>query len=145
MKTITVIGTCMLILCFAATGMSFAAEQGSGAKSDVKKEAPSGLDKSKAPAEQEKQDYIKQMENTLDDVSKKINELKDKAQSATGDARSKIESTIATLKTQQEAAGKKLQELRSSTGAAWGEMKTGMSKAVEELHKAYDDAAKHFK
>ena len=40
---------------------------------------------------------------------------------------------------------KKLQELRSSTGAAWGEMKTGMSKAVDELHKAYDDAAKHFK
>jgi TolA-binding protein len=145
MKTITVIGTSLLILCFAAAGMSFAAEKGDATKMDVKPEAPSGLDKSKAPAEQEKQDYIKQMENTLDDVSKKINELKDKAQTATGDARTKIESTIATLKTQQEAAGKKLQELRSSTGAAWGEMKTGMSKAVDELHKAYDDAAKHFK
>ena len=28
MKTITVIGTCLLILCFAAAGMSFAAEKG---------------------------------------------------------------------------------------------------------------------
>ena len=145
MKPITVIGTCLLILCFAAAGMSFAAEKGSGTKSDVKKEAPSGLDKPKPSAEQEKQDYIKQIETTLDDVSKKINELKDKAQSATGDARTKIESTIATLKTQQDAAGKKLQELRSSTGAAWGEMKTGMSKAADDLRKAYEDAAKHFK
>jgi TolA-binding protein len=145
MKTITVIGTFLLILCFAAAGMSFAAEKGDPAKMDVKSEAPAGLDKPKPSAEQEKQDYIKQIENTLDDVSKKISELKDKAQSATGEARAKIESTIATLKTQQEAAGKKLQELRSSTGAAWGEMKTGMSKAVDELHKAYDDAAKHFK
>jgi hypothetical protein len=141
MKTITVIGTCMLILCFAAAGMSFAAEKGDA----VKKEAPSGVDKSKAPAEQEKQDYIKQMENTLDDVSKKINELKDKAQSATGDARTKIDSAITTLKAQQESAGKKLDELRSSTGAAWGEMKTGLSKAVDDLSKAYNDAAKHFK
>ncbi len=48
MKTITVIGTCLFILCFAAVGMSFAAETGSGTKSDVKKEAPSGLDKPKA-------------------------------------------------------------------------------------------------
>jgi len=145
MKTITVIGTFLLILCFAAAGMSFAAEKGDATKMDVKPEAPSGLDKPKPTADQEKQDYIKQIETTLDDVSKKINELKDKAQSATGDARAKIESTIATLKVQQEAAGKKLQELRSSTGAAWGEMKTGMSKAVDELHKAYEDAAKHFK
>lgn len=145
MKTITVIGTCLLILCFTAAGMSFAAEKGDVTKSDVKKEAPSGLDKPKAPAEQEKQDYIKQIQNTLDDVSKDIDKLKDKAQSATGDARTKIDSTIATLKAQQETATKKLQELRSSTGAAWGEMKTGMSKAVDELHKAYEDAAKHFK
>jgi TolA-binding protein len=145
MKTITVIGTSLLIVCFAAAGMSFAAEKGDAAKSEVKQGTSEGLDKSKPPADQEKQDYIKQIENTLDDVSKKINELKDKAQTATGDARSKIESTIATLKVQQEAAGKKLQELRSSTGAAWGEMKTGMGKAVDELHKAYEDAAKHFK
>ncbi len=145
MKTITVIGTCLLIACFAAAGMSFAAEKGAGTPSDVKKETPQGLDKSKPPADQEKQDYIKQIENTLDDVAKKINELKDKAQNATGDASAKIESTVATLKTQQEAAGKKLQEVRSSTGAAWGEMKTGMSKAADDLRKAYEDAAKHFK
>jgi chromosome segregation ATPase len=145
MKTITVIGTSLLILCFAAAGISFAAEKGSGTKSDVKKEAPAGLDKSKAPAEQEKQDYIKQIQNTLDDVSKDIDKLKEKAQSATGDARAKIDSTIATLKAQQETATKKLQELRSSTGAAWGEMKTGMSKAADDLRKAYEDAAKHFK
>ena len=80
MKTITVIGTCLLILCFAAAGMSFAADKGDVTKSDVKKEAPSGLDKPKPSADQEKQDYIKQIETTLDDVSKKINELKDKAQ-----------------------------------------------------------------
>ena len=53
MKTITVIGTCMLILCFAAAGMSFAADKGDVPKSDVKKEAPSGLDKSKPSADQE--------------------------------------------------------------------------------------------
>ena len=104
MKTITVIGTCLLILCFAAAGMSFAAEKGDVTKSDVKKEAPSGLDKPKPSADQEKQDYIKQIENTLDDVSKKINELKDKAQTATGDARAKIDSTITTLKGQQDTA-----------------------------------------
>ncbi len=139
MKTITLIGTCMLILCFAAAGAGLAAEKG-----DVKKETTTS-EQAKAPAEQEKQDYIKQMQNALDDVSKNIDQLKSKAETATGDARAKIDSTITTLKAQQETASKKLQELRSSTGAAWGEMKTGMSKAVDELRKGYDDAAKHFK
>lgn len=144
MKTITLIGTCLLIVCFAAAGVSFAAEKGDVTKGDVKEEI-AAPQKATAPAEQEKQDYIKQIQNALDDVSKNIDQLKDKAQTATGDARAKIESTIATLKTQQEAASKKLQEVRSSTGAAWGEMKTGMGKAVDDLRKAYDDASKHFK
>jgi len=144
MKTITLIGTCLLIVCFAAAGISFAQEKGAGAPGEVKKEAATPA-KTTAPAEQEKQDYIKQMQNTLDDVTKKINELKDKAQTATGDARAKIESTINVLKVQQASAAQKLQELRSSTGAAWGEMKTGMSKAADDLRKAYEDAAKHFK
>jgi phosphoenolpyruvate-protein kinase (PTS system EI component) len=143
MKAITLIGTCMLTLCFVAAGAGLAAEKGAGAPSAAKKETAAAP--AKAPAEQEKQNYIQQMQNALDEVSKNIDQLKTKAQTATGDARAKIDSTIAMLKAQQAVAVKKLQDLRSTVGPAWNDMKAGMSKAVDDLRKAYDDASKHFK
>ncbi len=49
------------------------------------------------------------------------------------------------LKERQAAAEKKLGELKSSTYQAWMEMRDGVDRAVSELRKAYDGAARLFK
>jgi TolA-binding protein len=144
MKTVLVLATWLLIVCFVAAGAGFAAEKGSAGTKNVGQETSAAADKSKAP-EQEKQEYIQQIQSKIDEISKSIDQLKGNARDVTGDARARIEATVATLMSQKDATQKKLQELSSSTGAAWSDMKIGMSKAVDDLHKAYDDASKHFK
>jgi seryl-tRNA synthetase len=137
--------TGLVIGLLAVAGLCFAAEQPGVTKEDVQRDAAQAMEKAKVYAEQQKQEYTKQIQAKMDDVSKKIDELKDKAKDAKGEALTKIEEAMAALKPKQDAAKKQLQELGSSTSAAWEQVKGGADKAVNELQKAYEDAAKYFK
>ncbi|MGB6065295.1 MAG: hypothetical protein WBG50_10830 [Desulfomonilaceae bacterium] len=139
------IGTFLLVLCFAFAGLSVAAEKGAVSSQGAKQGTSEAQQKAASPTAQEKENYINLIQSKLADVSKMIDHLKEQAKTAQGEAYTKAQSAIATLKTQQGVAQKKLHELRSSSGAAWAEMKAGMSKAVDNLQKAYAEAAKQFK
>ncbi len=145
METIKLIGTFLLILFFAVAGLSFAAEKGVAPKPGVKQGTSEPQQKAATPNAQEKENYINVIQSKLADASKMMEKLKEQAKTAQGEAYTKIQSSIATLKKQQDAAEKKLQELRASSGTVWGKLKTGMGKAVDDLHKAYSDATKRFK
>ncbi len=114
-------------------------------REDLKKQAAETMEKAKAYAEQQRQEYSKQIQGTIDDLSKKIDELKGQAKNYTGEAQKKIEAGLADLKVKQEQATKKLQEVGSSSGSAWEKLKAGLDKAVSDLQKAYNDASSHFK
>ncbi|HTY25814.1 MAG TPA: hypothetical protein VMC85_21985, partial [Desulfomonilaceae bacterium] len=111
----------------------------------TKEEAQQGLEKAIAYADQQKQEYIKQIQAQLDDLSKKIDQLKDKAKDAKGEALAKMGKTMTDLTARQEDAKRKWQELSSATAASWENIKTGAEKAVGDLQKAYDEAFAHFK
>ncbi len=144
MKALSSIATCLAITCIWAINLTFA-QQTQVTKEEVKKQAAETMEKAKAYAEQQKQEYTKQAQATLDDLSKKIDQLKEQAKTAKGEAQTKIEAGLADLKVKQDQAKKKLQELGGPTGAAWEKVKTGVDKAVTDLQKAYNDASSHFK
>jgi hypothetical protein len=144
MKALRLIAVCMAIACIWAVNLTFA-QQTEVTREDVKKQAAETMEKAKAYAEQQRQEYTKQIQATLDDLSKKIDQLKEQAKTAKGEAQTKIEAGIADLKVKQDQAKQKLQEVGSSTGAAWEQVKAGVDKAVADLQKAYNDASSYFK
>jgi hypothetical protein len=143
-KTLNLIATCLAMTFIWTVNSTFAQEQ-PVTKEDVKKQAAETVEKAKAYAEQQKQDYSKQAQATLDDLSKKIDQLKEQAKIAKGEALTKIQTSLGDLKVKQDQAKQRLQELAASTGAAWEQVKTGVDKAVDDLHKAYNNAASQFK
>ncbi|MGO9116285.1 MAG: hypothetical protein ACLQPD_01595 [Desulfomonilaceae bacterium] len=144
MRAFRLLAISIAIACIWMANLGFA-QQTDVTKQDVKQEAASTMEKAKAYAEQQKQEYSKQVQTTLDDLSKKIDQLKEQARNYKGEASTKIEAGMADMKTKQDHAKQKLQEIGSSTGAAWDDMKAGLDKAVTDLQKAYNDASSHFK
>lgn len=144
MKALSLIATCLAITCMWAVNLTFAQQQ-PVTKQEVKKEAADTMEKAKAYAEQQKQVYTKKVQATLDDLSKKIDQLKEQAKTAKGDALTKIQGGMADLKVKQDQAKQKLQELGGSTGAAWEQVKTGVDNAITDLQKAYEGASSYFK
>ena len=144
MKTLRLIAAPIAIMLIWAVNSTFAQEQ-PVTKEDVKKQAAETVEKAKAYAEQRKQEYSKQAQSTLDDLSKKIDQLKEQAKIAKGEALTKIQTSLGDLKVKQDQAKQKLQESAASTGAAWEQVKTGVDKAIADLQKAYNDASSQFK
>ena len=143
MRALRLIAIFIAIVCIWAVNWSYA--QQPVTKEDVKKQAAETMEKAKAYAEQQRQEYTKQAQATLDDLSKKIDQLKEQAKNYKGEALAKIEAGLADLKVKQDQAKQKLQEVGSSTGAAWEQIKTGVDKAVTDLQKAYNEASSYFK
>lgn len=81
----------------------------------------------------------------LDELSKKVDELKEKAKHATGDAGKIYRSAISDLESKRDVAQKKLKELGSASSGAWQEIKVGVDKAYDELQKAYKEAVAKFR
>jgi hypothetical protein len=144
MTALRLIAASITIMLISTINLTFAQQQ-PVTKEEVKKQAADTMEKAKAYAEQQRQEYTKQVQSTLDDLSKKIDPLKEQAKVAKGEALSKIQAALADLKVKQDQAKQKLQELGSSAGPAWEQVKAGVDKAVADLQKAYNDASSHFK
>jgi peptidoglycan hydrolase CwlO-like protein len=138
----------LLLMAIVATAgfqaNSWAAEPAKVTPEEVKKQTQEAWSAAKDFTLQEKEEYQKRIESQLADLSKKIDELKEKAKTAKEDVAVKLQAQIEALKKQQQVADEKLSELRSSTSKAWDQVKTGADKALEDLKKAYEAARSYF-
>jgi hypothetical protein len=71
----------------------------------------------------------------LDDVDKKIADLKDRAGKATGDEKTKLEGKLKDATTKREAVGKKVDELKAAAADKWEGVKKDTDAALEDLKK----------
>jgi DNA repair exonuclease SbcCD ATPase subunit len=92
-------------------------------------------DKKKA----EKEEFQKQAEAKLNELNKKMDELKNKGEKATDEIKAQIKEQMEELKKKQEAANKKLQELKSAGTDAWEKLKSETNKALDDMEKLYND------
>jgi hypothetical protein len=124
--------------CLTVGSMGLAQEKDGSSGDDVKKHAQETFDAAKKYTLEQKDVYEKKMEAELQDLSRQIGELKDKAQTVKGEALVALEAKLGELKEKQKAAEEKLKELRSASAEAWENVKTGAEKAFQDLKKAYD-------
>ena len=89
---------------------------------------------------EQKEAFQKSMEKNMTALQKQIADLKAKAVTAQGDAKTKTNSKINDLEMKQAELQKTMSDLKKSTGRAWAKMKDGMaatwSKAKETVSEA---------
>lgn len=82
------------------------------------------------------------MEETLKEISDRIDEFKRRAQTIGDEGREKFQAQLRDLDTKKEAAGQRLEEVRKASSEAWIDMKSGMDMARDDLRFAYEKARK---
>ncbi len=91
------------------------------------------------------EEYQKQMEAKIEEYEGKIKDYSNRLKDKGADAKASAQKELDKLKGVQEATKKKLSELKSSSGEAWKDLKKGMEKSMDELKRAFDEAASQFK
>jgi chromosome segregation ATPase len=151
--------TTLLIMLTAFFGLAFlvaCGDQKEAEKSktevtsaDVKKEAKEAMETAKTYAQQQKEEYLQQIEAKMKEYDREMQELLAKAQSGATDlkeeSKAQFDQSMEELRNKKEAAAKKLNEINSESGEAWKDIKSGMESAMDELSKAFDRARSHFK
>jgi universal stress protein A len=96
-------------------------------------------------AARKKEGYVQKMETQLKDWGTKIDALKNKAEAAKGEVKSKYLEQAEELRKKQEAAKKMLQELKQSSSLAWGDLKSGLDQILKDLKRSLKQSASRFK
>ena len=116
---------------------------------DVKKEVKEAVETAKSYTQQQKEEYLRQIDAKIKEFDREMQELLAKAQSGATDlkeeGKAQFDQSMEELRNKKEAATKKLNEINSASGEAWKDIKSGMESAMDELSKAFDRARSHFK
>jgi len=95
-------------------------------------------DKNESSLPQAKQEDEAKLETRLSEYDSKVNELKNRVASVTGDAKSEMSKAIAELITHREEVEKKVDQLKTANADSWETH--GIDSAVDTLEKSSDQA-----
>lgn len=122
---------------------AYAKEEGAGsAKSsqgELIKETKEVMSAELAKARQERDEFVNKAQKDLDELNKKILELKKKALNKSGEAKVNLEKNIHKIEQKQHIAEQKLAEAKSATIEKWQELKAGVSNAIKRLNQALNN------
>lgn len=96
----------------------------------------------KSKAAETRAEYVKKAHAELDELSGKIDALELKTKEAGASAKEGLDKKLAALKAKRKTAKKDFAKLRHASGKAWMSLKAGVDDGINELKKAYDEAAK---
>jgi hypothetical protein len=128
--------------CLMAGSLGLAQDKDRSSADEVKQHAQETLDAAKKYTLEQKEAYQKKMEAEIADLSRRIGDLKDKAQTLQGEALVAVEAKLGELKEKQKVAEEKVRELRSTSVQAWEQVRSGAEKAFQDFKKAYDALGK---
>jgi hypothetical protein len=114
------------------------------ALSTVQLGAEQGVNAVKNMVTDTKDDYEKSTQKKLDQVSASIDDLKEKAEAADGQAQAGLHQAVEDLQKQRDDLQTKLDALKNSTTDAWKDMTVGIDKSLGDLQKASDKAVAQF-
>ena len=90
-------------------------------------------------------EYIRKMEEKLEEWNAEIDMLTAKAGKVTTDVKNEYNEQIAVLKEKQVIARQKVEELRHSGESAWEDLKSGIELARTAMGEAIDSARSRFR
>lgn len=105
---------------------------------DVKNKASETADTTAAYTREQKEAFMKEMDQKIVSLKKQISEMKSKAD------KSKNE-TVRDLEKQQKDLETKYTSLKNSSGRAWDKLKVGVSNAWDQLKTSVNDASEEMK
>ena len=89
--------------------------------------------------------YVRRMQEKLEEWNTEIDTLSAKADKVTADIRSEYVEQISAIKEKQAAARQKIEEIQHSGESAWEDLKSGMELAWTAIGEAIDSAKSRFK
>lgn len=92
-----------------------------------------------------KKSYLAKLSGQLNDLDKKLNELKAKAASSAGTVKADYEKAVDELLGKRKEAEEHLQKLKTASEEGWEELKRGSREAIDSITKSIDNAIKKFK
>jgi len=98
-----------------------------------------------AAQNEERESYRKDLQEKLQILDKKIDELKEKAAEVKGEAKAAFAKEMAELHKKQKIAKKEWERVKRATANTWEKAKAGMDTAIQEVENAYDKAVSRFK
>lgn len=117
----------------------------SGAYSeDVKKEASEAYEALEAYAMKKKDQFLEQAEVTLKSYEERIDELKARAEEASGEAKKKIETAMQEWDAKKQTLIEKIEEMKAASAERWQKLEEQVDAAMEELKQLYEQARSAF-
>ena len=108
-------------------------------KTSIAKQKIKDAAEATAEAAQAKWDeYALEMSKRLDELNLKLEDLKDRAAKAEGQAKQDLEKKLEEAKVKRDAAAKKLDELKEAGADRWEKVKEGVGNALDDLKKAFE-------
>ncbi len=92
-----------------------------------------------------KEDFVATLHKGIDDVSRKLDELRVQANLGKMEARDKMGDGLDSLDRKKAKVQRELQSVKESTGEAFHALADGCQKSWEEFRFAVEDAASRFK
>jgi vacuolar-type H+-ATPase subunit I/STV1 len=111
---------------------------------DVRREVREALQAAKSYTFQRKDEYQRKLQDVLNDMDERIDDLQEQAETATGQARKEAEAKLRELRAKREVVRERLQKVNAATADTWDRVTAAVSDAVQDFQKMYDDVRSHF-
>ena len=110
----------------------------------IVRDTKEALETTKEYSLRQKEVFENRVRVELQELQINIAELRKQTDVASSEARKELQKAIQDLERKKHEARKKLEEVNESTSSAWISLKAGMTAAVEDLKKSYQEALSKF-
>jgi len=112
---------------------------------EVQKEIRDALQAAGAYTYQHRDEYRRRLQNVLDQVNDRIEQLQSQAARAGAEARKEYAEQIDQLRRLRDKVETQAERVKSATPKAWDDLKSGVGAALEDLRKAFEKAGERFR
>lgn len=94
---------------------------------------------------QNKDQYVARLQGILNSMEDQIEDLRQRARTASGKAKVELMQEIAVLEMKREELQARMPTIRRATAEAWNDLKQGVGQATDDFQKAWEKARSRFK
>lgn len=84
----------------------------------------------------EREEFVRQAQKEIDDLSAKLDDIRKKAMDATGNAKQKLDQQVVLLEQEKKDVEGQLAKLKAEIGEQWKDLKAGVTAAIEKLRRS---------
>ena len=95
-------------------------------------------------SEMSKNEYVQKMQAQLEELDQNIQNLKEQAANATGQAEKDLDRAAESLEMQRQQASQNLEEIKKTSAEQWEAMKTSLQDTMDQINKAYQQALEKY-